>query len=65
MRIYPSDIFSARVTAPDLRGGAAAVLLGLMAEGESTVDNGELILRGYDSLCEKLRALGAEISYIP
>ena len=64
VHVYPSDVFSASVRAPDLRGGAAAVLIGLAAEGESVVDGGELILRGYDSFGEKLRALGAEIAYI-
>jgi UDP-N-acetylglucosamine 1-carboxyvinyltransferase len=62
-RIFPSLIYSARVTSPDLRGGAAAVILALLAEGESTVDCGELILRGYDSFAEKLRELGADIFY--
>ena len=64
VHVYPSNVFSARVTAPDLRGGAAAVLLGLAAEGESVVEGGELILRGYDSFSEKLSTLGAEIAYI-
>ncbi len=62
-RIFPSLIYSGRVTSPDLRGGAAAVILALLAEGESTVEGGELILRGYDSFAEKLRSLGADISY--
>jgi UDP-N-acetylglucosamine 1-carboxyvinyltransferase len=62
-RIFPSLIYSGRVTAPDLRGGAAAILLALLAEGESVVDQGELILRGYDSFAEKLTGLGADICY--
>lgn len=62
--IYPSEILSGRVRATDLRGGAAAVLLGLMAEGESVVEDGEFVLRGYDSLAEKLVSLGADIRYI-
>ena len=62
-RIYRSEIYGAEVKATDLRGGAAAVLVALAAGGVSTVDNGELILRGYASFEEKLRALGADISY--
>ena len=54
----------ARVKAVDLRGGAAAVILALAAEGESVIESGELILRGYDSFAEKLSDLGAEIQYI-
>ena len=64
VRIFPSDVFASRVKAPDLRGGAAALLLALAAEGESVIDSGELVLRGYDSFDEKLRSLGAEIEYI-
>lgn len=64
VRIFSSDAFSAHVKAPDLRGGAAAVLLALRSEGESTIDCGELVLRGYDSFAEKLRSLGAKIEYI-
>lgn len=61
-RIFPSLIISGRARATDLRGGMAAVLLGLCADGESIIDSGELVLRGYDSLTEKLTLLGAEIS---
>lgn len=64
VRIFPSDVFSAGVKAPDLRGGAAAILLALRAEGESVIGCGELVLRGYDSFAEKLRSLGAKIEYI-
>lgn len=64
VRIFPSDIFASRVKAPDLRGGAAAVILGLLAEGESVIESGELVLRGYDSFAEKLRSIGAKIQYI-
>ena len=49
------------VTSKDLRGGAALVIAGLMAEGETLVEDAKYILRGYESLDEKLRKLGAEI----
>lgn len=62
-RIYPSSILSGRARATDLRGGAAAILLALCAEGESIIENGELVLRGYDSLVTKLANLGADIQY--
>ena len=61
--IFPSEILAGRAKAHDLRGGAAAVVLALAAEGESVIDSGELILRGYDSFAEKLTDLGAEIQY--
>ena len=54
-------LHGARVAARDLRGGAALVLAGLAAQGETLVENVGLIDRGYCRLEETLRALGAEI----
>ena len=51
----------ARVKAWDLRGGAAMLLAGLAAEGETIIDHAELIDRGYHKLHETLNALGAQI----
>ena len=51
------------LTATDLRGGAAAVILALSAKGKSEISSGELVLRGYDSFVEKLRGIGADIIY--
>lgn len=51
----------ARVSAPDLRAGAALVIAGLAAEGETIVDDIIYIQRGYEDFEEKLRSLGAEI----
>ena len=50
------------VTSTDLRGGAALMLCGLLAEGETTLHdpNGQ-IARGYEDLPGMLRALGAEV----
>ena len=53
-----------RVLATDLRAGAALVLAGLAAEGETRIIEPEHIFRGYDALPEKLRLLGAEISVV-
>lgn len=52
----------APVRSPDLRGGAALVLAALAAEGETVVSDVHHILRGYEDFCEKLAALGAQIS---
>ncbi len=52
---------SANVRATDLRGGAAMVIAGLNAKGRTCVDNIEYILRGYEKLDAKLKALGADI----
>lgn len=49
------------VRAPDIRAGAALVLAGLVADGESTIIGIEHIDRGYERFDEKLRSLGARI----
>ena len=51
----------ARVTARDLRGGAALVLAGLRAEGETVVEHAALIDRGYERFERQLCRLGAEV----
>ncbi|MBP1042057.1 UDP-N-acetylglucosamine 1-carboxyvinyltransferase [Vagococcus sp. BWB3-3] len=57
----PNKLQGAEVAASDLRAGACLVTAGLMAEGQTKITNVEYILRGYDSIIEKLRALGADI----
>lgn len=54
----------ARVSAPDLRAGAALVIAGLAAEGVTIVDDIVYIQRGYERFEEKLRALGAQIEKV-
>ena len=49
------------VDATDLRAGAALVIAGLAAEGVTEIRGVEYIKRGYDSMVEKLRGLGADI----
>lgn len=60
-----SRLTGARVTASDLRAGAALVLAGLAAQGETIVTHLEHIDRGYERLDEKLRLLGADIERVP
>ncbi len=54
----------ARVSAPDLRAGAALVIAGLAAEGVTVVDDIVYIERGYEDFDEKLRTLGAVIEKV-
>lgn len=56
-----AKLTGADVTATDLRAGAALVLAGLVAEGETLVSGVEHIDRGYHDLVGKLRSLGAHI----
>lgn len=50
------------VQSTDLRGGAALVIAGLMAGGETLLIDREHITRGYECLDRSLRALGADIT---
>lgn len=54
----------ARVSAPDLRAGAALVIAGLAAEGITIVDDIYYIERGYENLDLKFRQLGARIEKV-
>ncbi|MBM7609010.1 UDP-N-acetylglucosamine 1-carboxyvinyltransferase [Lysinibacillus composti] len=57
----PTKLHGSKVTATDLRAGAALVLAGLLAEGETEIQDIHHIERGYSSLIDKLCALGANI----
>ena len=54
----------ARVSAPDLRAGAALVIAGLAGEGITIVDDIYYIERGYEGFEEKLVGLGAMIEKV-
>lgn len=54
----------ALVRATDLRAGAALIIAGLMAQGDTTITESEHIDRGYQAIIEKLNHLGASIKRI-
>lgn len=60
----PNKLKGAHVRATDLRAGAALVLAGIIAEGTTTIENIEFILRGYDSIIEKMTGLGVDIKLV-
>ena len=55
----------ALVTSCDLRAGAAMIIAGLCAEGETSIEDIEYVERGYENIVGKLRAMGAEIEVVP
>ena len=55
---------AAPVEADDLRAGAAMVIAGLIADGETYVENIKYIDRGYEELIEKLSGVGADIKRV-
>ena len=54
----------APVIATDLRGGVAVMIAALTAKGVTEISEIQLIERGYDDICGKLRSLGADIRKI-
>ncbi|MGN1410964.1 MAG: UDP-N-acetylglucosamine 1-carboxyvinyltransferase [Oscillospiraceae bacterium] len=56
-----TNLAGAPVQACDLRAGAALIIAGLVAEGETTISDIYHIERGYERMDEKLRGLGANI----
>jgi UDP-N-acetylglucosamine 1-carboxyvinyltransferase len=59
-----AKLMGAEVMATDLRASASLVLAGLVAEGETVVDQIYHIDRGYECIEEKLQCLGADIRRI-
>jgi len=57
----PTQLEAATVRASDLRAGAALVIAGLLAKGETEIQEIQHIERGYSSLIDKLRGIGADI----
>lgn len=50
-----------KIVSPDIRAGIALVIAGLIAEGQSQIDNIDLVDRGYANLDERLQSLGASV----
>ncbi len=55
------NLNGAQVMASDIRAGAALVIAGLAAKGETVIDNVHEIDRGYEDIEGRLRSIGAEI----
>ena len=57
----PTPLYGARITSFDLRAGATLIIAALIAQGESRLDQIEIIDRGYERIEEKFKQLGANI----
>ncbi len=57
----PCKLKGKKVSATDLRAGAALVIAGLIADGTTVIENADYILRGYEGIVKKLTDLGAKI----
>ncbi len=58
------ELSPAPVIATDLRGGVAVMIAALATDGTTEISEVKLIERGYDNICDKLRALGADIKKV-
>jgi UDP-N-acetylglucosamine 1-carboxyvinyltransferase len=59
-----NQLKGAEVAAVNLRAGAALLLCGLVAEGETTITNFIQVERGYEHVVMKLKSLGAKVDYV-
>lgn len=55
------SLLGCEVTAQELRGGAALVIAGCMAMGETVIKNRHFIERGYEDICRDYQNLGVNI----
>lgn len=58
----PTELRGRYLTSPDIRAGIALILAGLVASGETIIDNVYQIDRGYEQIVERLSNLGAQIT---
>lgn len=57
-------LYNAPVKAHDLRAGAAMIIAGIVANGDTEITNIYHILRGYEDIVSKFNSIGANIEYI-
>jgi UDP-N-acetylglucosamine 1-carboxyvinyltransferase len=59
--IGPTKLRGSMLTSPDIRAGMAMLIAACCAEGESVINNAQVIDRGYEAIEDRLAALGAHI----
>lgn len=57
----PTKLMADRLFCKDIRAGMSVILAALVAEGESVIENVEVVDRGYQNIEERLKKLGASI----
>lgn len=60
----PTKLMADRLFSKDIRAGISVVLAAMIAEGESIIENAEIIRRGYQNLEGRLTSLGASIKRV-
>lgn len=57
----PTKLHGKHISSLDIRSGITLIMAGLIAEGETAIDDAEIVDRGYANLTERLSALGTNI----
>ena len=60
----PNNLSGCEVNATDLIAGVGLVVAALIASGETTINNADYILRGYEHIVKKISSIGGEISLL-
>jgi UDP-N-acetylglucosamine 1-carboxyvinyltransferase len=60
----PTKLHGKAISSPDIRAGMAMVIAGLIAEGQTEIDNIYQIDRGYEHIEKRLQSLGADIQRV-
>ncbi len=60
----PTQLRGKTLTSPDIRAGIAMIIAGIIAQGQTEIDNIYQIDRGYEDIDGRLRALGADVKRI-
>jgi UDP-N-acetylglucosamine 1-carboxyvinyltransferase len=60
----PTQLYGQELTSTDLRGGAALIMAGLLAQGKTVIHNIYQIDRGYEKIEERLKKIGADIKRV-
>ena len=57
----PSELHGSHLDSMDIRAGATMIIAGLIAQGQTVINNAENIDRGYEKIEERLNKIGAMI----
>lgn len=58
----PTKLYGEKIKSFDLRAGATLIIAGLCAEGQTVIEDAEMVDRGYEHIEKRLAALGAHIT---
>lgn len=60
----PTPLYGQEIKSLDLRAGATLIIAGLVAEGETIINDAEIVDRGYEDIEGRLKGLGARIERV-